>query len=124
MKKGSESSKETNYSRGINAEELAAKHLQEQGFEILETRYKTKFGEVDLICKRNNLLVFVEVKQRKNFGFDDPISKQQKKRIVNAALQYTQEKPDILDCDMRFDCIFINDDNIINYIQDSWRLED
>jgi len=47
--------------RGRKAEDEAAAWLEEQGWEILDKRRKTKLGEIDLVAKRSSLIAFVEV---------------------------------------------------------------
>jgi len=59
----------TSKEKGKKAEELALEHLISKGFEILEKNYKTSFGEIDIIAKKKNILVFVEVKSE--FGEDE-----------------------------------------------------
>lgn len=111
----------TNHKTGIDAEKLAAEYLQQNNFIILESRYKTKDGEVDIIARNKTELLFVEVKSRKNFGFDDPISATQKKRIANAALHYISHNSEISHLDMRFDSIFVDSANNLSHITDAWR---
>lgn len=117
-------SKNSNHSNGVEAEATACHFLQQNGFEIVAQRYKTKFGEIDIIASKGNLLAFVEVKKRKNFGEDDPISQTQKKRIINAALQYLSDNPKNNEVDMRFDSILVDSKNAVNHIEDSWRIEE
>jgi putative endonuclease len=109
--------KKTSYTDGINAEGLAAEHLQKAGYKVLEQRYKTKHGEIDLIASKNGLIAFVEVKKRKNELLDDPISAKQKSRISNAALQYLAQNPAVYDFEMRFDF----NKNLLNYIENNKR---
>ena len=111
----------TNHAAGVDAEDLASAHLKANGYKILEKRFKTKHGEVDIIARKPKELAFIEVKKRKNFGFDDPISPTQKKRIANAALQYLAENEELNELEMRFDSIFIDAHNNIEHITDAWR---
>lgn len=114
----------TSYQLGVDAEAACAGFLKQNGFEILSTRYKTKAGEIDIIAKNNELLLFIEVKRRKGEFFDDPITARQKKRITNAALQYTAENPQFLELNMRFDCILVDNQLALNHIEDTWRIEE
>ncbi|KEG19309.1 YraN family protein [Bartonella bacilliformis] len=50
--------------RGIRAEKWAAWWLRLKGFRIVAKRFKTKFGEIDLIARRGNLVLIIEVKTR------------------------------------------------------------
>ena len=51
---------------GQQSEIFIAHHLRSQGFTILEQNYKKFFGEIDIIAQKKDLIVFVEVKARKN----------------------------------------------------------
>lgn len=97
---------ETNYARGVRAEEEAERYLEALGYKILRQRYKTKFGEIDLIVQKDNLLCFVEVKMRRNIAEAlESITPRAQKRIENSALFFLSENLDYMNCDMRFDVI-------------------
>ena len=117
----------SNHANGVAAENLACEHLRQLGYSISHIRYKCKHGEIDIIAEKPNLLIFVEVKHRKNFGEDDPISLNQKKRIINTALHYLSIHPEKNELDMRFDSIMIApskiDTNKLSHIEDAWRIE-
>ena len=55
--------------RGRWGEELAAKYLRKKRYRLLEMNYRCRMGEIDLIVENRKLLVFVEVKLRKNASF-------------------------------------------------------
>ncbi len=96
----------TNRKKGYFGESLAAKYLKEKGYEILELNYYTPFGEIDLITKKENYIVFVEVKLRKDETFGnvlEQISKGKQKRIIQSAEYYLNDKELTMDC--RFDYI-------------------
>ncbi len=77
------------YFSGIAAEEIAARWYTERGGSILATRHKTPEGEIDLVVQLGDILVFVEVKRRKNnAGFDSPVTARQWERLANAANHY------------------------------------
>jgi len=54
-------------------EKLAEAYLKQRGYSIIERRYWTRFGEIDLIAKKGPVLAFVEVKTRKGFASLDPL---------------------------------------------------
>lgn len=113
-------SNQNSYTDGVDAEKLAIEYLSNLGFTALEERYKTPYGEIDIISRKDDLIIFVEVKKRKSFGFDDPISEKQKKRITNAALQYISENPEINELNLRFDCVLIDSSNTVTHIDNAW----
>jgi putative endonuclease len=104
---------QTRYKIGIDAEELAASYLIGKGYTILHRRYKTKYGEVDIIAESSNCLVFVEVKSKKH-DVEYAISDKQTQRVSDAASMYLAENPTNKDC--RFDAILISQTNI-NHIE-------
>ncbi len=57
---------------GAEGEQLAVNFLINNGFEILDRNYRYKRAEVDIICRKEDFLVFVEVKFRKNNAFGEP----------------------------------------------------
>lgn len=110
-----------NKSRGKYGEDLAVSFLEKKGFEILERNYRYKRGEVDIIAMLNNeLLVFFEVKIRKNNEFGEPetfVSNQQKRLIISGAEDYifgiNWHK------DIRFDIVSIQDKKV-THIEDAF----
>ena len=54
---------------GIIGEKIAQKFLINKGYEILETNYYTKIGEIDIIAQKSKKIVFIEVKTRSNLKF-------------------------------------------------------
>lgn len=77
------------YFSGIAAEEIAARWYVERGGKIQATRHRTPEGEIDLIVQIGGILVFVEVKRRKNNAeFDSPVSERQWRRLENSANHY------------------------------------
>lgn len=96
------------YRAGLWAEWLAALYLFIHGYRILETRYKTKIGEIDLIVRRGNRIIFVEVKTRRTLEEARlSISAQARKRIKKTAALYLATHPCYQSFDCRFDMIGI-----------------
>lgn len=76
---------------GQKSESLAARHLREQGYDIIIQNYRTKMGEIDIVAKEGGALVFVEVKARKSAKYGDPkwaITRAKQRKISMAALHY------------------------------------
>jgi putative endonuclease len=53
---------------GLNAEEKVAEYLLENSYKILKRNFHSKFGEIDIIAKKDNLLSFIEVKYSKKYN--------------------------------------------------------
>ena len=71
---------------GYIAEKIACIYLIIKGYKILQTRYRVKAGEIDIIALKASNLVFVEVKKRKAMpGYYFPVGREQEGRIVLAS---------------------------------------
>jgi putative endonuclease len=98
--------KETGYQKGLLAELKAKSFLRLNGFHILAERFKTPAGEIDLIGKRGNMVVFFEVKLRKTKeAAAEAIHAKNQSRVRNAAELYLQKYPEYNQCEMRFDAL-------------------
>jgi putative endonuclease len=76
---------------GEKGEALAVRRLKKAGYKILETNYRTQLGEIDIIAKEDDTIVFVEVKSRRSVQFGNPkqaITVQKQKKISMVALCY------------------------------------
>ncbi|MBR5597231.1 MAG: YraN family protein [Lachnospiraceae bacterium] len=76
---------------GTAYEIIAAEYLKKQGMQILEMNYMASRGEIDIIGKQSEMLIFIEVKYRKNASYGHPweaISIEKQRKICYAAKQY------------------------------------
>ncbi|GAB4070104.1 YraN family protein [Ancylobacter sonchi] len=100
--------KPTAFSRGVAAEETAARLLAEQGFAILARRVRTPRGEIDLIARREDLLLFVEVKARSGLrAAAESVLVRQRRRIAAAAEVWLAAHPEFAALDMRLDVVLL-----------------
>lgn len=79
---------------GARGEQVAAEYLQRLGYRILQTNYRTRYGEIDLVCQHDGDLVFVEVKARTSYRYGRPeeaITAGKRQRLKLAAALYLQE---------------------------------
>lgn len=97
------------YQKGLWAETYAAWVLRLKGYKILEQRYKTPVGEVDLIARKKSCLVFVEVKCRptKEEGLQS-ITPKMKSRISRAASHFLTTQQGDRTTDIRFDVVVVS----------------
>lgn len=102
---------------GDIGEQAAANYLYDAGYEIVERKYRSKIGEIDIIARIKNILVFIEVKTRRNaiYGFPaEAVTYRKKQKIINTASCYLQYIHNTnIHC--RFDVIevFLNENNKI-----------
>lgn len=74
--------------KGNVAENLACDFLQANGFEIVERNFFARFGEIDIVAKKNGILHFIEVKSGKNFHPAQNITPQKLNKILLALNRY------------------------------------
>ncbi len=97
---------------GICGEDLACAELRRRGYEILERRYRTRFGEIDIIAKHGDTMVFVEVKARLTDDFGGAaaaVTAWKQRRIAAMALDYLARRR-LHDCPCRFDVVAVDVD--------------
>jgi putative endonuclease len=96
----------TAYSFGLKAESLAVAFLTLNNYEILKKRYRTPYGEIDIIARSDRMIVCVEVKARHTLSAGmHAIGHQQRKRIMNAYLHFIQTHLEYANDPVRFDVI-------------------
>ena len=115
--------KKDNKITGDLGENLALEYLLENSCVLLEKNFTTSIGEIDLIVKDKEIVVFVEVKTRKNKDFGTPESFVNPKKIqllVKATQAYIEKKD--LDVEVRFDIIAITmqPNLIIEHIENAY----
>jgi len=109
---------------GNYGENLAVKFLKQNGFDIIEQNYRFGHGEIDIVAKEQDILVFVEVKFRNNLEYGPPelaISKSKQKQVRKIAEMFIHLKGKEIDFERsRIDVIAIlklpNQDPQINHI--------
>lgn len=78
---------------GILGEKLAQDLLKKRGYRIVETNYRCRRGEIDIVAKHRDFLVFIEVRSKKSLEFGTPeesITPAKKRRLKAATLHYLQ----------------------------------
>ncbi|MFR9069339.1 MAG: YraN family protein [Paraclostridium sp.] len=112
-----------NIQKGDLGESLATKYLQSKGAYIIENKFKIKPGEIDIIAKLNDEILFVEVKSRSNIKYGYPsesVNYKKKTKIVNVAKYYIL-KHKLEEMPVRFDVIEVYlKDNKINHIENAF----
>jgi putative endonuclease len=97
-------------SLGISGENLACEELRRRGYAIVERRYRTRLGEIDIIAKDGNTIVFVEVKARLTDDFGGAaaaVTAWKQRRVARMATDYLSRYR-LHECPCRFDVIAID----------------
>jgi putative endonuclease len=114
--------------KGQEAESLAAAYLAKRGYSIVAKNVRFPFGELDIIARDREILVFVEVKHRRNSVFGMPfeaVTKAKQRKIILAAHAYLKQYS--LQPLCRFDIISLTGDlkkPLIEHMSDAFCLED
>ena len=96
------------FQRGLSAESRAAMLLISKAYRIVARRWKTPFGEIDIVARRRRTLVFVEVKARDSVeGAMEAVTERTKRRIIGAAELWLARNPDDVNAEIRFDVILV-----------------
>jgi putative endonuclease len=76
---------------GLLGEDLAARALAARGYAILERRYRTRYGEIDIVAEDGETLVFVEVRARATDEFGcaaESVTEAKRRRVTAMAVEY------------------------------------
>ena len=93
---------------GKEGERIAKEFLKKKGYSILQENYRTPFGEIDIIAREKDVLVFVEVKTRADLTFGSPfeaVNQRKKEKIKKVALSFMKRLKK--ECPARFDVLSI-----------------
>jgi putative endonuclease len=110
--------------KGRKSEEIAIEYLIDHGYEILDTNFRYRQKEIDIISKKDNFLVIIEVKTKSFWSEEKPgdlvnFGKQQ--YLIEATEAYMMKKN--IDLEVRFDVIFVvykHEEIIIEHIEDAF----
>src|SRR5215510_4482890 len=101
---------DTRQSLGKLGEKLACNELEHRGYAILDRRYRSRFGEIDIVAQHAQTIVFVEVKTRDGDEFGGgaaAVTPWKQRRIAQMALDYLSRK-NLHDRPCRFDVVTVD----------------
>jgi putative endonuclease len=111
---------------GLKGEEIACVELERRGYSLLERRYRSRYGEIDIIAREEGTVAFVEVKTKTDGRFGDPaemVDAQKQRRLVSMAEEYVARHA-LHDTRCRFDVVAIDassDPPAITVYKDAFR---
>lgn len=108
--------------QGEFAERIAATFLQQQGLILIEKNFRCKYGEIDLLMREGETLVFIEVRLRSNEKFGGAalsINQAKQQKLNRTAAHYLQTHGD---CNCRFDVILMQttDVNAVEWLKNAF----
>lgn len=110
---------------GLKGESIAENYLKKKGYKIIKRNFHTRYGEIDIICEKNDTLIFVEVKTRRSITYGTPeeaITLRKIEHLKKAALIYTEQAKRFYK-ELRFDVIGImiqGQDIEINHVKNAF----
>jgi putative endonuclease len=95
---------------GVRGEQVACDELRRRGYEVIECRYRTSFGEIDIVARDQGVTVFVEVKARDGADFGDgadAVTPWKQRRVSRMAVDYLARHR-LHDTPCRFDVVAVD----------------
>ncbi len=108
---------------GAQAEQIAARFLQRHGLTLVQTNYHCRFGEIDLILRDRETLVFAEVRQRSRGDFGGAaasIDARKQQKLILTAQHYLALQPRIPPC--RFDAVLLDAAENIEWVKNAFEV--
>ena len=110
---------------GYSAEKTVLKFLRKKGLKLVCQNYLCRYGEIDIIMRDQQHLVFIEVRKRNNPDYGSPLAsitlnKQQK--ILRTAQHYLQTHPKLATTPCRFDAVGLSGDQPIQWIPNAFQI--
>jgi putative endonuclease len=108
---------------GARAELIAAEYLRRHGLALVQSNYRCRFGEIDLILRDGETLVFAEVRQRSRGDFGGAaasIDQHKQQRLILTAQHYLASSPRLPPC--RFDAVLLDAADNIEWVKNAFEL--
>ena len=113
----------TTRQKGRQAEDLACSYLAARGLDLLHRNYQTRAGEIDLIMRDGDIIVFVEVRSRQSAAAMHPvetIDQRKLRRIIDTGRSYLQRECGVDQC--RFDVVLVTHGREIEWLQNAFEV--
>jgi putative endonuclease len=107
---------------GAQAEQIAAQYLQKRGLKLVQTNFRSRFGEIDLILRDGETLIFAEVRQRSRGDFGGAaasIDAHKQKRLILTAQQYLASLLHTPPC--RFDAVLLDAADNVEWVKNAFQ---
>lgn len=98
---------------GKEGEDIACNFLKNKGYKIIEKNFRSKFGEIDIIAKDGNTLVFIEVKSKEGIKFGSPQEAVNRKKLekIKKCINYFLHIKHLENSSIRLEVVAIQTDN-------------
>ena len=109
--------------RGARYEGVALAHLERAGLALVARNYTCRYGEIDLVMRERDVVVFVEVRYRSASGFGDgvdSVSAAKRAKLVRAAGAFLAGHPRLAGAACRFDVLAIDEAGAVDWRQNAF----
>lgn len=117
----------TRRARGALGERVARQYLESMGLLFLDSGWRCRLGELDLVMIDNGILAFVEVRARRHDSLVSPqesIDRHKRRRVIQAARHWLMHHPEQTELPARFDVVAIEDDGSqIDWIRNAFDVD-
>jgi putative endonuclease len=111
----------TGYHAGLAAEDIVARDYARRGHAVARRRWRGQAGEIDLILRGDDCVIFVEVKKSSSFrAAATRVSRRQMDRLCAAASEFLAGEPDGQMTDMRFDVAMVDASGAVQIIENAF----
>ncbi len=112
-----------NHHAGLAAEAMVAREYARRGMEIGRRRWRGSRGEIDIIARDGDAIIFVEVKKSRSFADAAArVSRRQIRRIYDTASEYLAGEPGGMDTEARFDVALVNEAGQIEILENAFMM--
>ena len=115
--------------QGTRYEQLALNHLKSNGLKLVEQNFHCRLGEIDLVLRDDNCLVFVEVRYRSSNRFASAahsVDERKQAKIARTAAMFLGKNPGLSNCPVRFDVVAFDstesDQGTLQWTRDAFRV--
>ncbi|WP_425449593.1 YraN family protein [Dethiothermospora halolimnae] len=110
--------------KGNIGEDIAIEYLEKNGYKIIDRNFSSRFGEIDIIARKDYIVAFIEVKTRSSIKYGNPyefVDKNKQRKIGKTALYYIKIN-NLINTQFSFDImeVFLKEQNKINHIKDAF----
>ena len=102
---------QSTHQKGRSGEDQAIRFLQKKGYQLLDRNFRSRTGEVDIVCEADELILFIEVKSWRSLpdeALEVSIGVTKQQRIVRTARYYLLQNPHLQERGIRFDVVLVN----------------
>lgn len=108
---------------GAKYEEVASEYLKNKGYTVVERNLRTPYGEIDILAKKDAVLIFCEVKYRSSAKCGSPmeaVGVQKQRKICRSALYYYTKNGFSQDMPCRFDVIAVYGNGQVEHLENAF----